>query len=96
MSDTNNKIAESRLSETVAAFESARIAVVGDLILDVYVWGEASRISQEAPVPVLRVDRTTRSLGGAANVARNLASLGAESAVFGVAGKDSNADAMAE
>jgi len=96
MSDKQNTIADSRLAEIVDSFESARIAVVGDLILDVYVWGEASRISQEAPVPVLRVDKTTRSLGGAANVARNLASLGAESAVFGVAGADSNADAMAE
>jgi len=94
MSDIKKNDLDGGPAAIAATFESAEIAVVGDLILDVYVWGEASRISQEAPVPVLRVENTTRSLGGAANVARNLASLGAKSAVFGVCGDDANADGM--
>ena len=92
--DATRRTSEAAFVELAKRFGSARIAVVGDLILDVYVWVDASRISQEAPVPVLRVNKTTRTLGGAANVARNLASLGAKSAVFGVAGDDSNADEM--
>ena len=69
-------------------FPSCRIAVLGDLILDRYVWGSVDRISPEAPVPVVRVDRESVMLGGAGNVARNLASLGARTALLAVAGDD--------
>ncbi len=89
-----NSETKENLTGAIEGFRNARIAVVGDLILDVYVWGAASRISQEAPVPVLRVSETTHSLGGAANVALNIASLGASASVFGVVGDDSNADIM--
>lgn len=65
-----------------------RVAVVGDLMLDRYTWGTASRISQEAPVPVVQVVRETSSPGGAANVLRNLATLGAAPLAFGVVGDD--------
>ena len=65
-----------------------RILVVGDLMLDRYTWGDASRISPEAPVPVVDVSRETRVAGGAANVALNLCSLGAESEVCGWVGRD--------
>ena len=90
----NNSESMERLAGKIESFQNAKIAVVGDLILDVYVWGTASRISQEAPVPVLRVSKTTRSLGGAANVALNIAALGASASVFGVVGDDINADMM--
>lgn len=72
----------------IRRFGEARIAVVGDLMLDRYVWGHASRISQEAPVPVVQVDRESRAPGGAANVARNVCSLGGQAWIFGIVGTD--------
>ena len=67
---------------------AVKILVVGDLILDRYVWGEVDRISPEAPVQVLKVQKEEGRAGGAANVARNLVALGGKSGVFGVLGKD--------
>lgn len=67
---------------------SARILVVGDVMLDRYWFGEVARISPEAPVPVVRVERREERLGGAANVARNAASLGADIGLLGVVGQD--------
>lgn len=69
-----------------SVFDRCRLLVVGDLILDEYLWGNADRISPEAPVPVVSVTRETFDLGGAANVAKNLAALGATAAVAGVVG----------
>jgi D-beta-D-heptose 7-phosphate kinase/D-beta-D-heptose 1-phosphate adenosyltransferase len=69
-----------------------RILVVGDLILDRYVWGDAERISQEAPVPLLRADRREHRLGGAASVATMLRALGAEVRLLGGVGRDPEAD----
>ncbi len=63
--------------ERVARFASAKVAVLGDVMLDRYFWGDVERISPEAPVPVVHVNRRSRRLGGAANVAANLAALGA-------------------
>jgi len=68
-----------------------RILVVGDLILDRYVWGDAERISQEAPVPLLRADRREHRLGGAASVATMLRALGAEVTLAGGVGIDGEA-----
>ena len=65
-----------------------RILVVGDVMLDHYLWGDATRISPEAPVPVVEVKRDTYVPGGAANVALNCASLGAKTAVAGYIGED--------
>ena len=65
-----------------------RLLVVGDVMLDRYWFGEVSRISPEAPVPVVKVERMEERLGGAANVARNAASLGAVSALLSVVGDD--------
>src|SRR5579871_5141162 len=65
-----------------------RLLVVGDLILDRYVWGDAERISQEAPVPLLRADHREHRLGGAASVATMLATLGAEVRLVGGVGDD--------
>ncbi|MBC7452258.1 MAG: hypothetical protein H7335_00840, partial [Massilia sp.] len=68
--------------------DAVRILVVGDVMLDRYWFGEVSRISPEAPVPVVRIERREERLGGAANVARNVASLGAHCALLGVVGAD--------
>ncbi len=70
-------------------FSGLQVAVLGDLMLDRYIWGSATRISQEAPVPVVEVTRSNSVPGGAANVARNLIGLGAGAAAFGCIGNDS-------
>ena len=70
------------------ALAKARVLVVGDVMLDRYWFGDVSRISPEAPVPVVRIGRTEERLGGAANVARNIASLGAQASLLSVVGED--------
>jgi len=76
------------LKKYVDRFPQARILVIGDIIMDKYVWGGVSRISPEAPVPVVEVKRETKMLGGAANVIHNIASLGAAPILCGVIGQD--------
>ncbi|MDD5241954.1 MAG: D-glycero-beta-D-manno-heptose-7-phosphate kinase [Sulfuricella sp.] len=76
-------------------FENARVLVVGDIMLDRYWFGEVSRISPEAPVPVVHVGRTEERPGGAANVARNAAALGAKVSLLSVAGRDEAGDSLA-
>ncbi|MGB6009142.1 D-glycero-beta-D-manno-heptose-7-phosphate kinase [Castellaniella sp.] len=71
-----------------SAARAARILVVGDIMLDRYWFGEVDRISPEAPVPVVRVARREDRLGGAANVARNIAALGAQVGLLGIIGAD--------
>lgn len=73
-----------------------RVLVVGDLMLDRYWWGNVSRISPEAPVPVVNLENVSATLGGAANVAANVAGLGAEPFLVGVVGEDEEATAVAE
>jgi D-beta-D-heptose 7-phosphate kinase/D-beta-D-heptose 1-phosphate adenosyltransferase len=72
----------------------ARILVIGDIMLDRYVWGDVCRISPEAPVPVVKVKRTSETLGGAGNVANNLSALGCRVTVIGLCGKDTKADSL--
>src|SRR3954463_10700867 len=79
------------LIRRVATLGNPRILVVGDLILDRYVWGYAERISQEAPVPLLRADHREHRLGGAASVASMLATLGARVQLMGGVGRDAEA-----
>ena len=79
----------------LTALEHARLLVVGDVMLDRYWHGGTSRISPEAPVPVVRVDEAEDRPGGAANVALNIASLGAHAALAGLVGDDDNADRLA-
>jgi rfaE bifunctional protein kinase chain/domain len=69
-------------------FKNKRILVIGDLILDRYIWGKVDRISPEAPVPVVQVTDENFLLGGAANVANNIAALGGHATIVGVAGHD--------
>src|SRR5579885_3326128 len=75
-----------RLAALVRAFAGRRVLVVGDLVADQFVFGEISRVSREAPVMILRHERTETVPGGAANCAMNLASLGARAAIVGVVG----------
>ena len=70
--------------------EEARILVLGDIMLDRYVRGDVNRISPEAPVPVVRVTRERNLLGGAANVAMNISSLGANAILIGYLGNDND------
>ena len=76
------------LLDTVAGFSGASVLVIGDIILDKYIWGKAERISQEAPVVVVRVEEDSERLGGAGNVARNLSSLGAQVSICTLIGRD--------
>ena len=77
-----------RIDELLSNLKTKRIAVVGDVMIDRYVWGTVNRISPEAPVPVVEVESETSRLGGAANVATNIVSLGASAFLIGVVGDD--------
>jgi D-beta-D-heptose 7-phosphate kinase/D-beta-D-heptose 1-phosphate adenosyltransferase len=77
-----------RLREILACFPRQRILVVGDVMLDQFLWGKVSRISPEAPVPVVEITRESFFPGGAANVARNLRALDSAVTVLGVLGDD--------
>ena len=75
-------------------FDRARVVILGDLIIDQYIWGKVSRISPEAPIPVVEVVRENFTLGGAANVASNLNALGASVEICGVVGCDSHGEML--
>jgi rfaE bifunctional protein kinase chain/domain len=87
-------LARARAEQLTERFAGRRILVLGDLMLDEFIWGRVRRISPEAPVPVVEVERQTLALGGAGNVAANLVALGARPTPFGVAGADANAERM--
>ena len=74
------------LRKIIGKFDKAKILVVGDLILDQYIWGDVDRISPEAPVPVVRANKRNYVPGGAANVAHNISALGAKVSLCGVLG----------
>ena len=78
------------LRKIIQKFNQAKILVIGDLILDEYIWGSVERISPEAPVPVLWAKKRTFVPGGTANVANNIRSLGAQVSLLGVTGDDAN------
>lgn len=77
-----------RLAQAISRFPERQVLVVGDLMLDNFIWGEVNRISPEAPVPVVEVREESQLLGGSANVAHNVASLGGQALVAGVIGDD--------
>ncbi|MDQ1727990.1 MAG: D-glycero-beta-D-manno-heptose-7-phosphate kinase [Pyrinomonadaceae bacterium] len=83
------QLTQQRAAELLAALPQKRIVVLGDVMLDEFVWGHVTRISPEAPVPVVDIQRESVHLGGAANVLANVVALGAQAAVVGVVGKDS-------
>jgi len=77
-----------RYKEILDEFKRKKILVVGDIILDRYIWGRVNRISPEAPVPIVEVSGENFLLGGAANVSHNIVSLGGKSTIVGIAGND--------
>src|SRR3954469_12646712 len=77
-----------------ADFSDMKVAVVGDIMLDTYWWGNVERISPEAPVPVVVLDQKELRMGGAGNVALNTASLGASTVLFSVIGNDEDGKAL--
>jgi len=83
-----------KLTQFAKALRGRRIGVAGDFMLDRYVWGSATRLSPEAPVPVVDFKNESQVLGGAGNVARNLAALGATVIPFGVVGDDEDGSAI--
>jgi D-beta-D-heptose 7-phosphate kinase/D-beta-D-heptose 1-phosphate adenosyltransferase len=84
------------LKRCVDRFSEARLIVVGDIIMDEYIWGDVSRISPEAPVPVVDIQEETKMLGGAANVLNNIASLGGNPILCGVIGGDQTGQEIVE
>ena len=83
-----------RLKSIISSFKDAKVLVVGDLILDEFIWGKVSRISPEAPVPVVWVESENFMPGGASNVANNIRSLGGEVYLAGVVGGDSRGEIL--
>ena len=89
-------IAAPRAAELLARMAGRRVVVVGDVMIDEWIWGDVSRISPEAPVPVVAVREHTFTLGGAGNVANNLRALGAQVAFVGGVGADAEGDRVRE
>ncbi len=85
---------DKNINESIHDFSDAKVLVVGDVMLDRYFWGSVSRISPEAPVPIVKVEKTSLVLGGAANVAANIVGLGGKAILVGVTGDDAEADAL--
>jgi len=83
-----SQLTKTRASEILRALRDRNVLVIGDVMLDEFVWGDVTRISPEAPVPVVDVRRESVHLGGAANVLANLVALGARGSVVGVVGND--------
>lgn len=76
------------IQEAFGKFNQLKIAVIGDIMVDAYIWGKVSRISPEAPVPIINLSKREDRLGGAANVALNLVALGVQAEIISVIGKD--------
>ncbi len=82
------KIEKNKLTKIISRFKNKNIMVVGDLVLDHYIFGKVERVSPEAPVPVVWANRENFVCGGAANVGLNLVSLGAKVSLCGCLGRD--------
>ncbi len=84
------------LKTTFAQLQGKRVLVIGDVIVDAYIWGDVNRISPEAPVPVFDIETEKTGCGGAANVAQNVTSLGGNATLVGVIGKDSTGEKLVQ
>src|SRR5437870_4428987 len=87
-------LAPERASRLVSGFPSAHVLVIGDAMLDTFIVGRVTRISPEAPVPVVAFDHETHRVGGAANVAHNITALGGHATLIGVTGQDDNSKTL--
>lgn len=94
MTSAASRIATLPLIEAVEKLAEARVLILGDVMLDEYLAGDADRISPEAPVPVVRIEYDRHLVGGAGNVARNIVSLGGAARLIGVRGPDQAGDAV--
>jgi len=94
--ESDIQIRANDLKAWIRRFSDTKILVIGDIILDKFVWGDVSRISPEAPVPVVEVTQETKRLGGAANVLNNIASLGGHPILCGVVGEDRSGSEIIE
>src|SRR5690349_10577034 len=83
-----SQLTKTRAAEILRSLRERKVLVLGDVMLDEFVWGDVTRISPEGPVPVVDVRRESVHLGGAANVLANLIAMGAHGRVVGVVGKD--------
>jgi rfaE bifunctional protein kinase chain/domain len=83
-------LAPERASRLVSAFSDTQVLVIGDAMLDTFLVGRVTRISPEAPVPVVAFQQQTHRIGGAANVAHNITALGGHATLIGVIGQDDN------
>ena len=90
------KISRKRFNELIEAVKGAKIAVVGDLMLDHYLWGSVGRVSPEAPVPIVDIEKESHRLGGAANVGNNIEELGGIPLLIGVIGDDNSGKLLLE
>ena len=90
------ELSRSRAEEILKRARDRRVVVLGDVMLDEFIWGDVTRISPEAPVPVVNIKRESMHLGGAANVLANITALGAAGNVIGVVGKDAAAERIRE
>jgi D-beta-D-heptose 7-phosphate kinase/D-beta-D-heptose 1-phosphate adenosyltransferase len=89
-----HQLTTQRATEIITSMRGRKVVVLGDVMLDEFVWGDVTRISPEAPVPVVDIRRESVHLGGAANVLANLVALGAKAVVVGVVGKDAAAERL--
>ena len=83
-------LAAERATRLISAFHGAHVLVIGDAMLDTFIVGRVTRISPEAPVPVVAFDHETHRIGGAANVAHNIGALGGHATLIAVTGQDEN------
>src|SRR6266702_1756017 len=91
---SSNTLSAKRVQRLLATASRNRVLVIGDVMLDQFLWGSVARISPEAPVPVVDFERESFMPGGAANVARNLTALNAPAELFGVVGRDHAAEEL--
>src|SRR4026207_737082 len=89
-----HQLTTQRAKEIITSMRGRKVVVLGDVMLDEFVRGDVTRISPEAPVPVVDIRRESVHLGGAANVLANLVALGAKAVVVGVVGKDAAAERL--
>src|SRR5215203_2938824 len=89
-----SQLTKTRVIEILHTLHDRHVVVLGDVMLDEFVWGDVTRISPEAPVPVVDVRRESVHLGGAANVLANLVALGARGSVVGVVGNDGTGERL--
>src|SRR5207344_2116632 len=90
--EVNPTLTRDRVKTLLGGFTGKRILVLGDVMLDEFIWGSVRRISPEAPVPIVEVIGESYILGGAGNVAANIRALGGAPILTGIVGKDSAAD----